>query len=188
MLAIGETSRERRIVMGQRRGFDWGPIVMAALAILALAYELSRDRGLNSGHATVVGIMSFGRNPSRELEMVLTGAPGANHSYVRCYFHPYRPRTVVPVLFNPLTSEVRVINTFWERHWLSSLTGAFAVGLIGFKRWQASSHSRLEGTVVDPRVEEAPQFTGQVRLPIDTAPRLWDRDVDGPVEGRAGPR
>ncbi len=158
-----------------------GTVVTGMVAILLFLYEWDFGRRARAGQAVVIASAFHGRS-GMTLADVLHVADGRQiRATLRAWYCPLSSGQQVRVLYLASDPENVVPDWFWQRHFASTialvvcmvLTATATLDFLAWRRRQAVALLR------DDYVAPHAGWRGTPALPIDTAPRLWDRDLDG---------
>ena len=155
--------------------------LMGAVAISLTIYEWDFGRRARVAQAVVIE-SHMGYRSGRTLADVLHVVNGQQVSAtLRAWYCHLTPGQYVRVLYLPGHSEDVVLDRFWQRHYGSILALAAFTILVIAEAWRFAEWRRrraiplLRDDYVEPWVS-----AGRISsLPIDTAPRLWDHELDG---------
>ncbi len=168
----------------------FGTVVMGAAALLLFLGEWNSGRRARAGQAVVVEVAYAGRSglTFADVSYVVKGKP--IRATLRAWFGFLRPGQRVPILYFPSDPNTVVLDWFWQRHFGSMLALALFMVVAAVERQKLIASRRrprsalLRDDYVGPRVGSR----GIPWLAIDTAPRLWDRDLDGEPSSGSQPQ
>jgi hypothetical protein len=159
---------------------DVGAVLMGVVAISLLIDEWDFDRRAIAGQAEVIDAFS-GRSGRTIADVVLVVEGQRVRATLRAWYCLLRPGQQVRVLYRPSDPENMVLGWFWQRHYGSTIaltvfTVLAVTEALRFFAWRRRQEVAL---LRDDYVGPCVGSRGIPSLRIDTAPRLWDRNLDG---------
>jgi hypothetical protein len=158
-----------------------GAALMGLLTVSLTVYEWDFGRRARAGQAVVLE-SGFSTRSGATISEVLHIVNGEQiRATLRAWGGDLRPGQQVRILFLPREPTEVVLDRFWQRHGGSTVallvTAILSIaGALNFAEWHRRRvNALLRDDYVDPRMSTR----GMPLLPIDTAPPLWDHELDG---------
>jgi hypothetical protein len=158
-----------------------GAVLVGVAAILLLIYEWDFGRRARVGQAVVVTSDDVGGESGLTVAEVLVAADGRQvRATLRAWFCHLRPGQRVRVLYLPSDPEKVVPDWFWQRHYRTLIAAAMFTALVAAEalRFRAWRRRQAVALLRDDYAGPGARSRGTPALPIDTAPRLWDQELD----------
>jgi hypothetical protein len=159
-----------------------GAVSVGVAAVLLLIYEWDFGRRSRVGQAVVVASFQVGgRSGLTVADVRLIADARQVRATLRTWFCHLRPGQRVRVLYLPSNPAEVVPDWLWQRHYrsliaLALFTTLAAADALRFRAWR---RRQAIGLLRDDYVGPGGGSRGTPVLHIDTAPRLWDQDLDG---------
>lgn len=158
-----------------------GTVVVGFAAVLLLIYEWDYGRRTRAGRAVVVESDVYGRSGLTIADAIVVSEGRRRKATLRAWYCVLRPGLEVRVRYLPGDPGNLVLDWFWQRHYgsvigLAAFTALATTQTLGFLAWRRRQASVL---LRDDDIGPPVPGRGTPVLPIDLAPRLWDRDLDG---------
>jgi hypothetical protein len=160
-----------------------GSTLVGIVALPLVLYEWDAGWGAKPGLAVVVDTAVAYRSGQTiaGVRHVVNGKPV--NATLRAWYCHLQPGQHIRVAYQPSDPKEVELDTYWQRHYSSTITlMVFAMCVI----WEAFTFTarRRRQAIRLPR-EPIAELLTSVRdvphLPIDTAPPLWDRELDGSI-------
>jgi hypothetical protein len=162
-----------------KRGFPTAVFGVVALALVVREWNF--DRQSHVAVATVLSSHTAARSGVTLADVVYGTAGHPVYADLRGWFRHFKPHEQVRIRYLPADPTDVVLDEFWQRHYASiTALAIFAVlaaaELLAYRAWRRRQNLSLA------RDDYVPVLSASLVVPnlsIDTAPPLWDRDLDG---------
>jgi hypothetical protein len=158
-----------------------GSMLAGIVALLLALYEWDVGRGAKTGHAVVVDTTVYYRSGQTiaGVRHVVNGKPVS--ATLRAWYCDLKPGQRIRVVYEPSNPKEVELDTFWQRHYGSTIALAVFTMRAIWDAFAFTARRRRQAIPLPPEpiAELLTSARDVPNLPIDTAPPLWDRELDG---------
>ncbi len=159
----------------------YGAVVTGVLAIALFVFEWDFGRRAQSGEAVVIDSGTALRSGLTIASVWLNSDGRPTRATLRAFYCRLIPDEQVKVRYLANDPETVWLAGFWPQHYPSLIAAVFAIVFAVAEAFRLRELHRRPavGMLRDDYVGPRLRSSGGVTIPIDTSPRLWDRDLDG---------